>query len=273
MSASILSSLHAERRARARTLVSTVVVLALAGCGGSSGPQAEPSTGTAPQTSASAGAPPPATTAAGSTSRPATTSRPSRSPTASSATYRVVSSRVAASWRWPNDPGTPGRVDHRVPVPPVPELVRINVASHAAAGGQPPYDRIAFTFTHAFPSYRYEFTDGLTGDPSGLPVAVGGLGVLTITFTSAQAHTDSVPVRSSIVSQPARPVDHVRIVDFARAGDVEGVLTYGVGVTWPIPKSNPQFDVRAFEVEAVTGTGQHQYVVAVDIDDANPSAS
>jgi len=274
MSASRHASRQAGRRATAGALTS-VVVLTLAGCGGSSGPQARPTTGTArpPATSAGASATAPTTTA--STTDPTTTSHSSAaSPTtASSTTYRVVSSRVAATWRWPNDPGTPGRVDHRVPVPPVPQLVRIAVAGHAAAGGQPPYDRIAFTFTDAFPSYRYAFTDGLTGDPSGLPVTIGGLGVLTVAFTSAQAHTDGVPVRSSIVSQPARPVDHVRIVDVARAGDVEGVLTYGVGVTWPIPRSNPQFGVRAVEVEAVTGTGEHQYVVALDIDAANPSAS
>ena len=53
---------------------------------------------------------------------------------------------------------------------------------------------------------------------------------------------------------------------FAQAGDFEGVLTYGIGVTRPTLPSNPQVPVRAYEIETVTATGQHLYVVAIDID-------
>ena len=41
---------------------------------------------------------------------------------------------------------------------------------------------------------------------------------------------------------------------------------YGIGVTRPVPQSNPQTLVRAYEVETVTPAGQHRYVVAIDID-------
>jgi hypothetical protein len=39
------------------------------------------------------------------------------------------------------------------------------------------------------------------------------------------------------------------MTDFAQAGDFEGILTYGIGATRPVPHSNPQFPVRAYEVE------------------------
>jgi hypothetical protein len=55
-------------------------------------------------------------------------------------------------------------------------------------------------------------------------------------------------------------------VDYAQAGDYEGVLTYGIGVAWPIPQSNPQIPVRAYEVEKVTAQGQHLYAIAIDVD-------
>jgi hypothetical protein len=60
------------------------------------------------------------------------------------------------------------------------------------------------------------------------------------------------------------------MVDYALAGDSEGVLTYGIGIGWPIANSNPQIAVRVYEVQLITASGRHQYVVAVDIDSANP---
>ena len=58
---------------------------------------------------------------------------------------------------------------------------------------------------------------------------------------------------------------------YARGGDFEGVLTYGIGITWPVPDSNPQIAVRAYEVETATASGQHRYTVAIDIDATNPA--
>jgi hypothetical protein len=60
------------------------------------------------------------------------------------------------------------------------------------------------------------------------------------------------------------------MTDFAQAGDFEGVLTYGIGVTRPVRHSNPQTMVRAYEVEVVTATGQHRYIVAIDLDAGAP---
>jgi hypothetical protein len=180
-----------------------------------------------------------------------------------------VSSRLAYPWRWPNDPAVPGQVAHSYPVPPVPELVRINVGDHPGDQGQRPFNRISFTFTTAFPSYRFEFADHLIGDPSGKVIQLKGAGVLKIVFSGAQAHAAD-GTRSSVVSQPAPDIGLLRMADFAQGGDFEGTLTYGIGITWPVPHSNPQFAVRAYEIGTVGADGQHRYVVAIDIDASGP---
>jgi hypothetical protein len=182
----------------------------------------------------------------------------------------VVSSRLAYPWHWPNDAALPGHVAHAYAVPPVPELVRISVGNHPANQGQRPFNRMSFTFTTAFPSYRFEFTSKLVGDASGKVIPLSGSGVLKIVFTRAQAHTAD-GTRSAIISQPARYIGYPRMTDFAQAGDFEGILTYGIGVSWPAAHSNPRLAVRCYEMEEVTATGQHRYVVAIDIDATNPA--
>ena len=183
---------------------------------------------------------------------------------------QVLSSRLTYPWHWPNDVAAPGRVTHTYAVPPVPELVQISVGRHPGAAGQRPYDRMSFAFTTAFPNYRFEFANSLVSDASGKVIPLNGSDVLKIVFTQAQAHVAD-GTRSTIISQPARDIGYPRITDFAQAGDFEGTLSYGIGITRPVSLSNPQFPVRAYEVEKVTATGQHQYVVAIDIDASNPA--
>jgi hypothetical protein len=85
-----------------------------------------------------------------------------------------------------------------------------------------------------------------------------------VTFREAQAHTASGG--SSVVSKPPARLGMNRITSWVQAGDFEGVLTIDIGIIQPMPQSNPQFPVRAVEVEKVTAQGQHLYVVAIDID-------
>jgi len=146
----------------------------------------------------------------------------------------------------------------------VPELVRIGVGDHAATSDERAYNRMSFTFTAGFPGYHFEFVEHLTADGSGNTIALAGDGPLRIVFNSAQAHTAGGA--SSILWQPSRHLGLSRMVDYAKAGDFEGYLSYGIGVHQQIAHSNPQFAVRAYEVETVTSSGQHQYTIAVDID-------
>jgi hypothetical protein len=197
-----------------------------------------------------------------------TTPTPGPRTSAPGQSSQVVSSRVAYQWDWPNDLAKPGAVRHASMVPPVPELVRISVGDHPSGPGERAFNRMSFTFSTGFPSYRFEFTDTLIADPRGGAIPLRGLGVLKIVFTGAQAHT--LTGASSIVSQPAVSIGFQRMVDYARGGDFEGVLTYGIGITWPISPVNPQISVRAYEVETVTTNGHHLYVVAIDVDSTSP---
>ena len=176
----------------------------------------------------------------------------------------VVSARISYPWHWPNDVTRPASVPHAYPVPPVPELIAISSGGHPGEPGQRPYNRMSFTFTTAFPGYQAAFAGALVTDPGGRPIRLPGDGVLKVTFHEAQAHTATGG--TSIVSQPPPGLGMTRMVSWAPVGDFEGALTYGIGIAWPIPQSNPQFAVRVTEVEKVTSQGQHRYVVAFDVD-------
>ena len=149
----------------------------------------------------------------------------------------------------------------------MPELVQIRVGDHTAEHDPLPYSRMSFTFTRAFPSYHFEWVSKLAGDASGTVIPLAGTDVLKIVFDQARAHSAD-GTRSTIVSQPGRPVGLAAITDFAQAGDFEGVLSYGIGTTRAVLTSNPQTHVRAYEVETVTAAGQHRYIVAIDINAA-----
>jgi hypothetical protein len=216
-----------------------------------------------------------ASTTVGGPSQPTTqgqspaASQPGSVTASPSASGQVLSFRLAYPWHWPNDTAVPGHVTHASAVPPVPELLQIKVGSHPAASGDRAYNRISFTFTNGFPSYQIAFASNLVADGSGKVIPLGGQGVLKIVFTGAQAHTADGAM-SSIISQPSSVIGFQRMADYAQAGDFEGVLSYGVGITWPSGHTGQQLPVRAYEQETVVG-GQHRYTVAIDIDATNPA--
>jgi hypothetical protein len=259
--------MKSARAAIAGTTVALALAPALlAGCSG------QPATPAAPPASSpvtTAPASPGAASVPAQTPVPGATSPTPSVPTAPAAapSTTVVASRVAYAWGWPNDVARPGQVTHAYPVPPVPELVQISVVYHHSEHGQPAYTRMSFTFTRAFPGYRFEWASQLTGDASGAVIPVAGTDVLKIVFGKAQAHSADGK-RSTIVSQPGRPLGYPAMTDYAQAGDFEGVLTYGIGYTRAVLHSNPQTPVRAYEVETITAAGQHRYVVAIDISGA-----
>jgi hypothetical protein len=158
----------------AAAMAITVVPVTLAGCGRQPAtPAATPSstpTATAPVS--------PATT-------PAPTQTPGPGATLPAPSIRVISSRLAYPWHWPNDPARPGRVTHSYPVPPIPELVRISVGYHPEEHGQLPYSRMSFTFTQAFPSYHFEWASQLVSDARGKVVQLAGTDVLKVVTTRA----------------------------------------------------------------------------------------
>jgi hypothetical protein len=171
---------------------------------------------------------------------------------------------VTYPWHWPNEADRPAVVTHTYPVPPLPQLIRIRAGTHPFDPGERPFDRMSFTFTTAFPTYEIAFVDRLVADAAGQLIPQEGRGVLRIVFRQAQAHADGGT--DSVVAGPPAHLGYPRMASYARAGDFEGVLTYGIGIRWPVATANPQIAVRAYEVEQVCATGQHLYVVAVDVD-------
>ena len=179
----------------------------------------------------------------------------------------VVPGTLAGCGSQPATPAATPASTHSYPVPPMPKLVPISVGYHPEEHGQLPHSRMSFTFTRAFPGYHFEWVTQLVSDASGKVVPLAGTDVLKVVFDQAQAHSAD-GTRSTIVSQPGRPIGYQSMTDYAQAGDYEGVLTYGIGSTRAVPLSNPQTYVRAYEVEVVTAAGQHRYVVAIDINAA-----
>lgn len=216
--------------------------------------------GSSPTPSLSAVSPSATPTSAVPSSSPA----PSTPPTTAGSGSVIISSRVAYQWNWPNDANRPGSATHQYAVPPVPQLVRIGAGDHPREPGERPYNRMTFTFTTAMPSYTVRFVDRLVADGSGTPIALRGNGVLQVTFRTAQAHKDGGT--GTIRSRPPADLGMTRMVDYAAAGDYEGVVTYGIGIAWPVAHSNPQIAVRVYEVVRSDGQGGRQHVVAVDVD-------
>jgi hypothetical protein len=227
---------------------------ALTGCGTNGTPGGQPS-------------PSPTVTTPSATPSPTpspTTATPGPTQTTPSTGWTPVSARVAYEWHWPNgDPAA--SVTHTLSVPPVPQLVTIGVGNHPNDPGDRPYNRMSFSFTTGYPSYRFEYVSQLVADGSGQPIPLEGYGVLRIVFTPAQAHTTD-GTSSTIVSQPPAHLGLSRMLSYARAGDFEGYLTYGIGITYPIQQSNPQIQVRVYEVRYVNAQGGYRYVVAFDVD-------
>jgi hypothetical protein len=238
-------------------LLSPVLALfALTACGSKAPGQGATPSPTSPAPATATPTPSP------STAEPTTPAAP---PTSTSPGTTVVLARVAYQWHWPNDTSHPGKVTHTYAVPPVPKLTAIGVGDHPRDPGERPFNRMSFTFSTAFPTYEFAFVNQLVSDGRGEPVPLEGLGVLKVTFRQAQAHSDD-GTRSTIVSKPPAHLGLSRMVSYANAGDFEGVLTYGIGITWPNRHSNPQIAVRVYEVEKVNSHGQHVYVVAIDVD-------
>jgi hypothetical protein len=246
-------------RPSGRALAGVLLLLTLAfttgtGCAKKANPGAQPAA--TPSATATATTPTP--------TPPVTTPGPSPSGTSPGTGWTTVSARVAYQWRWPNA-DNPATVSHTYQVPPVPELVTIGVGNHPNDPGDRPYNRMSFSFTTGFPSYHFQFVDQLVADGSGKPIPLAGNGVLRIVFVQAQAHTAN-GTASTIVSQPAARLGLSRMVAYAQAGDFEGYLSYGIGIGWPNAHSNPQIQVRVYEVTYVNTQGVYRYVVAVDVD-------
>lgn len=113
----------------------------------------------------------------------------------------------------------------------VPVLSEVRIARHDT------FDRVVFEFTgEVVPGATIDgpLANGpgaVTGDPSGLPVAVGGAQVLTVSMSPAIAtYAASLPP-GPLYSGPTSfmPTDTANVVQVVLTGDFESVLTWAIG--------------------------------------------
>ncbi|MEO6200646.1 MAG: hypothetical protein ABIX44_05725 [Cryobacterium sp.] len=147
------------------------------------------------------------------------------------------------------------------PAPPLPYLYSIGAGTHPSAN--PPYDQLSFRFQGGFPSYDIEYVPQLVAEGSGARIPLPGTdAILRVVFRQAQAHLENGG--SSIISAPPAAIGHSAISRYAPAGDIEGFVTYGIGIG-RTAGTHPQTRVRVYEVERIA-LGKHLYVVAIQVD-------
>lgn len=88
-------------------------------------------------------------------------------------------------------------------------------------------DRVVFHFRGPLPKTQVKYVDRLFADGSGRRVRVPGRAILRVRFEPAQAHTEQgVPTAAPRRRAFALP----NVMTAVRAGDFEGVTTYGLGL-------------------------------------------
>jgi hypothetical protein len=190
---------------------------------------------------------------------PTTSAASEGDPTADTPGYRLT-----VDWAVPGNRIT---VPHEVHAPiapapalPLPSLVAVYVGDHADA--DPRYQRISFYFRGAFPEYNLQYVRALTAEGSGATIPLEGNGVLRVGFVSAQAHDNAGA--STVQTSPKEPIGFQNLKSYAFAGDVEGHVTYGLGVQ-VAPSSDQVLNIRAGELEKPDGEGGLFFVVHVDM--------
>ncbi|MGC5021819.1 AMIN-like domain-containing (lipo)protein [Micromonospora sp. DT47] len=225
-------------RQRVPLLASLVVLLAAACTTDHDGATPAPPTTTA--SSASVAATGPATT-------PPATAGPSVTRPAAPGDWHVT-----YGWAVPT---APARVSHTVRLPltpppgePLPVLVEVRVGDHPDED----FSRITFAFRGPIPGYEVAYVARVEQDGSGDPVDLPGTAFLALRFNPAQAHDGA---GRNTASTPPRTIGFPTLRGWAPAGDFEGYLSFGLGL------SRGGLPVRLGESTRPDGT----HVVSVDV--------
>lgn len=103
----------------------------------------------------------------------------------------------------------------------LPQLIGVSVGAHDG------FDRVVFRFSSHVPGYDVGYVDRLRADGSDAPISISGAAIIHVAFHS---------VASAQVGAPAAPqgrqkpnFDELREV--VGAGDFEGVVSFGLGVS------------------------------------------
>jgi hypothetical protein len=104
---------------------------------------------------------------------------------------------------------------------------------------QPGYERVVFEFDGLAPAYDVRYVDQVREDPTGKSVPLAGNAFLLVvmpggTLDTAFQETNPADARSYHGPQRIRP-DLQQVKEIAAVGDVEAVLSFGIGVDHQAP--------------------------------------
>lgn len=113
------------------------------------------------------------------------------------------------------------------------------------AARQDGFDRVVFEFKNAVPGYRIGYVERpVTEDGSGSEVSLDGAAVLQVRMQNASGVDLSQPEAPATYAGPARLTpDTSTVVELARTGDFEAMLTWAIGTQSRAP----------FEVTTLSG--------------------
>jgi hypothetical protein len=116
--------------------------------------------------------------------------------------------------------GTGPRVAVRTPTPGT--MTRVRIGRHAA------FDRVVFTIDGAMPGWDVRYVRRVYADGSGRPVPLSGHAALRVVLHGVNGHDDEG--HKTVTGVPTTP-RWPALRQVKPAGDLEGVMTFGLGVS------------------------------------------
>jgi hypothetical protein len=134
----------------------------------------------------------------------------------------------------------------------LPQLISVEVGHHAT------FDRVVFNFSSHVPGYNVNYVPAVTADPSDEPVQLQGGAFLAVAMHS---------VASAQVGAAAAPQDRQtplfpELRELAGAGDFEGTVSFGLGLTVQsgfrvFTLTNPDRLVVDVQIPSLVATGSN----------------
>jgi hypothetical protein len=103
----------------------------------------------------------------------------------------------------------------------LPELEAVEVGHHEA------FDRVVFRFSSRVPGYNVNYVPEVTADPSDEPIPLEGNAFMIVAMHSVASGQVGAPPAPQDRQTPRFP----ELREIAGAGDFEGVVSFGLGLT------------------------------------------
>jgi hypothetical protein len=132
----------------------------------------------------------------------------------------------------------------------LPELEAVEVSHHDA------FDRVVFRFSSHVPGYNVNYVPEVTADPSDEPISLEGNAFMIVAMHSVASGQVGAPPAPQDRQTPRFP----ELREIAGAGDFEGVVSFGLGLTAEsgfrvFTQTNPDRLVVDVRIETLAATG------------------